>query len=199
MRVAIIDSGCANVASVAFAVERAGGEPFSSADPARIRSADRVILPGVGTARAAMERLRKTGLAEIISRLEQPVLGICLGMQILHEASAEDDIRCLGILPGSLKAMPAGRALRVPHMGWNQLLMTKSGDPLVAGISDGDYAYFVHGYYLAPDAETVAETDHGVPIAAIVRRDNFWGCQFHPERSATLGARILRNFLELPC
>lgn len=199
MRVAIIDSGCANVASVAFAVERAGGEPFSSVDPELIRRADCVILPGVGTARAAMERLRHTGLAEVIPGLEQPVLGICLGMQILHEASAEDDIRCLGILPGSLKAIPAGKALRVPHMGWNQLVMTAPDDPLVAGIKNGDYAYFVHSYYLAPGAATVAETEHGLPLAAIVRQDNFWGCQFHPERSATLGAQILKNFLELPC
>lgn len=199
MRVAIIDSGCANVASVAFAIERAGGDAFASADPALIRQADRVILPGVGTARAAMERLQQTGLDEEIPCLEQPVLGICLGMQILHEVSAEDDIRCLGILPGSLLAIPPGKTTRVPHMGWNQLRLNKPDDPLMAGVSDGDYAYFVHSYYLAPNAATLAESDHGLPLAAIVRQDNFWGCQFHPERSATLGARILKNFLELPC
>lgn len=199
MRVAIIDSGCANVASVAIAVRRAGGDPFSSTDPVRIGKADRVILPGVGTARAAMERLRQTGLDEEIPRFKQPVLGICLGMQILHEASAEDEIRCLAVLPGRLEAIPASKAVRVPHMGWNQLAVTEPEDPLVAGIDSGDYAYFVHGYYLAPGAGTLAESDHGISIAAIVRQDNFWGCQFHPERSATLGARILKNFLELPC
>lgn len=199
MRVAIIDSGCANVASVAFAIERAGGDAFASADPARIRESDRVILPGVGTARAAMERLRETGLVDVIPSLEQPVLGICLGMQIMHEASAEDDIRCLGILPGSLQAIPQTKAARVPHMGWNQLRLSKPDDPLMAGLGDGDYAYFVHSYYLAPNAATLAESDHGLPLAAIVRQDNFWGCQFHPERSAALGAKILKNFMELPC
>lgn len=197
MDVAIIDSGCANVASVAFAVERLGAKPFATTDAARIEAAERVILPGVGAAGTAMAQLRATALDKLLPRLKQPVLGICLGMQIMFEASDEGDVACLGILPGKAVALPGGNGLRVPHMGWNQLSITAE-DPLLAGLNDGDYVYFVHGYYLAPGAETIAGTEYGTPIAAMVRRDNFAGCQFHPERSAGTGALILKNFLEMP-
>jgi glutamine amidotransferase len=199
MDVAIINSSCANVASVAFAIERLGGRPVVTTDAARIEAAGRVILPGVGAAGTLMEQLRATGLSTLLPRLEQPVLGICLGMQIMFEASAEGDIDCLGILPGKAAALPGGNGLRVPHMGWNQLTLGQPQDPLLAGLSDGDYVYFVHGYYLPPGAETIAGSEYGTAIAAMVRRDNFWGCQFHPERSAGTGALILKNFLEMPC
>lgn len=196
MDVAIIDSGCANVASVAFAIERQGGNPFATTDAARIEAADRVILPGVGAAGTAMDQLRATGLVDLLPRLKQPVLGICLGMQIMFEASDEGDVACLGILPGRATAFSRGNGLRVPHMGWNQLTRI-SEDPLLANLCDGDYVYFVHGYYLPMGETTVAESSYGKNISAMVRRDNFWGCQFHPERSAGPGARILKNFLEL--
>lgn len=197
MEVAIIDSGCANVASVAFAIERLGAKPFATTDAALIKGADRVILPGVGAAGTAMNQLRATGLDDLLPMLEQPVLGICLGMQIMFDASAEGDVSCLGILSGSAIALPRENGLRVPHMGWNQLTVGQQDDPLLADTVDGDYVYFVHSYYLPPGAATIAESDYGGPISAMVRRDNFWGCQFHPERSAGPGALILKNFLEL--
>lgn len=197
MDVAIVDSGCANVASVVFALERLGARAFATRDEADIRAAPRVIFPGVGAAGTAMARLRETGLDTVIPALGQPLLGICLGMQIMHEGSAEGDVDCLGIFPG--RAQPIARApgRRVPHMGWNSLTIRATGDPLIAGLDDGAYVYFVHGYALPVGANTVATCDYGGPFDAIVRRGNFWGCQFHPERSGRAGATILKNFVGL--
>jgi len=199
MDVAIVDSGRANVASVAFAVERAGGTARSTVDPREISSADRVILPGVGSAAAVMRRLGEAGLDKVLLTLSQPVLGICLGMQILHEFSDEGDTRCLGLLPGRIAAIPAGDGLRLPHMGWSPLSIMDADDPLLSGVEDGDYVYFVHSYFAATSPTAIATARHGVEFAAVERRQNFWACQFHPERSGPVGARIVQNFLALEC
>jgi glutamine amidotransferase len=155
-----------------------------------------VILPGVGAARDAMRRLADTGLDRLIPTLTQPVLGICLGMQLLYAASAEGDTDCLGILQGAAARLVAAPGRAVPHMGWNQLEPV-CASPLLAGIGAGDYAYFVHSYALPPGPDTVATCDYGGAFTAIVSRGNFHGAQFHPERSAATGARLLANFLAL--
>jgi glutamine amidotransferase len=198
MTLAIIDSGGANISSVIFACKRLGVEPVFSSDPDVIRSADRVILPGVGAARAAMDHLNSQGLVDCIRGLTQPVLGICLGMQLLFESSSEGETPCLGIIPGQLELFKPAEGLRVPHMGWN-LVEKQSEDPLIAGMPEKPWFYFVHSY-VAPLGEfTVATSQHGQVFSAIVRQNNFFGAQFHPERSAKDGARLLKNFLDMPC
>lgn len=192
--VAIIDSGGANIASLVFALQRLGCEAVLTRDPQRIRDARRVILPGVGAAADAMERLAANGLDRLIPTLEQPLLGICLGMQLLFEESEEGPARCLGIIPGTARRFAASVG-PVPHMGWNQV-QRRTDSPLLAGLEDGEYFYFVHSYALPPGPCTVATTDYGGPFTAIARRGNFHGTQFHPERSGRAGARVLRNFLE---
>lgn len=196
MTLAIIDSGGANIGSVMHALKRLGSEPVFTADAAVIRSADRVLLPGVGAAGAAMSRLRELGLVDCIRGLKQPVLGICLGMQLLFEESDEDNTQCLGIIPGTLKKMKPSKGIRVPHMGWNTTTASDP-DPLLAGLPEQPWFYFVHSYCAPIGPATVATCLHGEPFAAIVRQGNFYGAQFHPERSARNGARLLANFLEL--
>jgi glutamine amidotransferase len=193
--VAIIDNGGANIASLRYALERLGADAHLTADPAELRSAPRVILPGVGEAAEAMRRLNSLGLVEVIRDLRQPVLGICLGMQLLFETSEEGDTRCLGILAGRAERFADRDGYPVPHMGWNQLEIA-SPDPLLRGIARGDHVYFVHGYAVPLGPWTVATTDYGGAFSAVVRQENFVGTQFHPERSATTGARLLANFLE---
>jgi len=193
---AIIDSGGANIGSVIHALKRLGAEPVFTADAATIRAADRVLLPGVGAAGAAMSRLRETGLTQCIRELRQPVLGICLGMQLLFEKSEEDDTECLGIVPGTLKKMQPSQDIRVPHMGWNTTTVVRD-DPLLAGLLEKPWFYFVHSYCAPLGDATLATCLHGEPFTAIVRQGNFYGAQFHPERSAANGARLLANFLEL--
>jgi glutamine amidotransferase len=193
---AIIDSGGANIGSVVHALKRLGAEPVFTADAATIRAADRVLLPGVGAAGAAMSRLRETGLAQCIRELRQPVLGICLGMQLLFDKSEEDDTECLGIVPGTLKKMNSSQGVRVPHMGWNTTTVVRD-DPLLTGLKENPWFYFVHSYCASPGEATLATCLHGEPFTAIVRQGNFCGAQFHPERSAVNGARLLANFLEL--
>lgn len=200
MTLAIIDSGGANIGSVMHALKRLGAEPIFTADAAIIRTADRVLLPGVGAAGAAMSRLRELGLVECIRDLQQPVLGICLGMQLLFEKSDEDDTRCLGIIPGTLRKMKPSEGIRVPHMGWNTTTATGTAtgaDPLLAGLPEQPWFYFVHSYCAPIGPGTLATCLHGESFAAIVRQGNFCGAQFHPERSARNGARLLANFLEL--
>jgi len=194
--VVVIDNGGGNVASVRYALERLGATAELSSDPERIRRAGRVILPGVGAARDAMARLEAAGLTRIIPALRQPVLGICLGMQLLFESSAEGDSACLGILPGRAERLPGGPGRPVPHMGWNQLEILHPS-PLLAGLADGAYAYFVHSYAVAVGPDTQAACRYGERFAAVAGRDNFHGVQFHPERSAAAGARLLGNFLAL--
>jgi len=194
--VAIIATGGANLASLGFALERLGVRPIVTEDAAQIRSARRVILPGVGAARDAMSRLAVHGLDRLIPALTQPVLGICLGMQLLFTRSGEDNTECLAIIPGTAHRFPRSPALPVPHMGWNQIFPTRPS-PLLKGLSAGQYAYFIHSYAVPENPSTCAVADYGGRFSAIVAHGNFFGTQFHPERSSELGARLLANFLEL--
>jgi glutamine amidotransferase len=191
----LVDSGGANIGSVRYALQRLGVESRLSADPAELRAADRVILPGVGAAGPGMARLHELGLVETLRALRQPLLGICLGMQLLFEASEEGGVECLGLLPGRVARLPAAPGIRVPHMGWNQLRSTRPST-LLDGIADEAHAYFVHSYAAPVTHDCVATTDHGMAFAAVVARGNVGGAQFHPERSAAVGARLLQNFLE---
>jgi glutamine amidotransferase len=192
----IIDSGGANLASLQFAFERLGARAHVTADAAEIRSAARVILPGVGSAADAMARLRGNHIADLLPSLRQPVLGICLGMQLLFERSEEGETQCLGILPDSVMRLQPKDGRPVPHMGWNQLAAVRE-DPLLEGIETNDYVYFVHSFAAPVSDATLASADYGTTLSAVVRRGNFWGTQFHPERSAQVGARVLANFLTL--
>ncbi len=191
--VMIADTGCANLASVRFAFARLGVTTVTSAKPEVLQKADRLVLPGVGSANAGMAALNKYGLAEMLENYERPLLGICLGMQLLLKMSKEGDTPCLGRFDGIAEALPP-RAGPVPHMGWNTLGIAKK-NALLKGINDGDYAYFVHSYAVKPDANTIAVTNYGMAFSSIIHRDNIYGCQFHPERSGSVGARILQNFL----
>jgi glutamine amidotransferase len=192
----IIDSGGANLASLLFALERLNVPARVSTSPAEVRNAARVVLPGVGSAGDAMKRLHATGLSEVLPTLKQPVLGICLGMQLLFKHSEEGGVDCLGIIPDSVRRLKAEPGRPVPHMGWNNLVSLRD-DPLMEGVTDSDYVYFVHSYAAPVSDVTLARTDYGAQVSAVVRCGNFWGTQFHPERSAGTGSRILANFLRL--
>lgn len=196
--VAIIDSGGANIGSVQFALQRLGVNGRFTSDPTVIEGADRVILPGVGAAAAAMTHLRNHGLVDCIRSLQQPVLGICLGMQLLFEASDEGQVDCLGLIPGRLSRLPGQSGVRVPHMGWNSIRVIRK-HRLLEGLGDESWFYFVHSFCAPLSEHTLASSGHGVEFTAITQKDNFFGVQFHPERSAQAGARLLQNFLELPC
>lgn len=194
----LVDAGGTNIGSVRNALQRLGIDAEMTDDADRIRAASHVILPGVGAAGEGMRRLRASGLDVVIPTLTQPVLGVCLGMQLLFEHCEEDDVAGLGIVPGRVRRLMAGPGVRVPHMGWNRLQALRD-DPLLDGIDmDAAWTYFVHGYAAPPGADTVASATHGTSFAAIVRRGNFCGMQFHPERSGTVGAHLLENFLSLP-
>ncbi|HUA90545.1 MAG TPA: imidazole glycerol phosphate synthase subunit HisH [Steroidobacteraceae bacterium] len=194
--VVIVDTGGANLASLRYALARLGTRAVVSRDARQIAGAARVLLPGVGAAAPAMRRLERLGLVPVLRALTQPVLGICLGMQLLCARSEEGPAECLGLLPEPVRAQTPAPGRPVPHMGGNALRAGKS-DPLLAGVPDGSYAYFVHSYMVAPGEHVLAHADYGTPLAAAVRRANFWGTQFHPERSAATGAQLLRNFLAL--
>jgi glutamine amidotransferase len=194
--VAIIANGGANIASLRFALDRLGVSSRLTADADELRRATRVILPGVGAAADAMERLHSLGLAAVIPTLTQPVLGICLGMQLLFEASEEGDTKCLGILPARVTRFPDRQGFPVPHMGWNQVV-PNTDSPLTRGLGDDAYVYFVHSYAAPVGPWTEAVTDYGGEFSAIVRHANFHGAQFHPERSSRAGQRLLANFLAL--
>ncbi|HYL02500.1 MAG TPA: imidazole glycerol phosphate synthase subunit HisH [Steroidobacteraceae bacterium] len=194
--VVIVDSGGANLASLRYALERLGARAAVSDDGPTIASAERVVLPGVGAAAPAMRRLQDAGLIGVLRTLAQPVLGICLGMQLLFDRSEEGPTECLKLLPCAVQALTAAPGLPVPHMGWNEIRRLQS-DPLLHGVASGDHAYFVHSYAAPVTEHTLASADYGQALAAVVRRGNFWGTQFHPERSSVTGARVLRNFLAL--
>ena len=194
--VALVDCGGANIASLRFALARLGVEARFTRKAAEIESAERVFLPGVGAAGAGMAKLREAGLEELIPRLEQPVLGICLGMQLLYDVSSEDDTPCLGVIPGRVDLLQASPEHTIPHMGWNQVAL-RGESKLLDGIPDGAWFYFVHSFAASPSAACVGETEHGAGFASVVHRNNFFGVQFHPERSGRHGQRLLRNFLTL--
>jgi len=196
MSVVLVDAGGSNIGSVRYALQRLGVDAPLSADPARIRAARHVILPGVGAAAPGMQRLRDAGLIDTLRSLTQPVLGVCLGMQLLFEHSQESDTACLGVIPGTVRHLPQKSGLRVPHMGWNALHVERE-HPLLRELPSEAYAYFVHSYAAQLSDATLASSDHGGPFAAIVQHGNFFGMQFHPERSSHVGARLLENFLSL--
>jgi glutamine amidotransferase len=192
----VIDSGGANLASVLFALERLNAPATVTTSPTEVQNAKRVILPGVGAAADVMKRLRASGLTEVLPTLRQPVFGICVGMQVLFRSSEEGPVDCLGIIPDTIRKLKPEAGRPVPHMGWNTLV-TLRDDPLMEGITSSDYVYFVHSYAAAVSDATLARTDYGAQVSAVVRRGNFWGAQFHPERSAATGSRVLANFLRL--
>lgn len=195
MRVALVDAGGANIGSVRYALQRLGVEAELTADARVIAAADRVILPGVSTAATVMGRLQEQGLVDTLRQLEAPLLGVCVGMQLLFEHSEEGDTPCLGLLPGKVAKLPASTRIRVPHMGWNTLQPLRVSS-LMQGIEAGEHAYFVHSYAAPVTGDCLSSSEHGVPFAAVVQRGRVAGAQFHPERSSTVGARLLRNFIE---
>ncbi len=194
--VVLVDAGGSNIGSVQAALQRLGVAAEMSADSERIRRATHVILPGVGAAKPGMQRLRNSGLDALIPKLTQPVLGVCLGMQLLFESSEESETRCLGVVPGRVSRFVEAESGRVPHMGWNSL-QRLAESPLMAGIANGDCGYFVHSYAVPLGLATVATCTYGHTFSAVVAWRNFYGAQFHPERSAAVGARLLSNFLEI--
>lgn len=196
MNVVILDTGCANLNSVKSAVSRHGYDPVVSRDPDVVLRADKLFLPGVGTAQAAMDQLRERELVELIKACTQPVLGICLGMQLLGKFSEENNgVALLGIIDEAVPAIPDS-GLPLPHMGWNRVY-AKAGHRLFQGIEDGAYFYFVHSYAMPVNASTIAQCNYGDAFTAAVQKDNFYGVQFHPERSGAAGAQLLKNFLEM--
>jgi glutamine amidotransferase len=194
--VAIIDSGGANIASLQFALQRLGRPAELTADPRIIRNASHVILPGVGAAAAAMQRLAANKLDTLIPDLKQPVLGVCLGMQLLADTSEEDEASCLGILPVSVRKMSGTPQNPVPHMGWSPVRFQAS-HPLLDGIQTDSYFYFLHSFAMPCGSFTLATTVHGTELTAVLAHRNFYATQFHPERSSSAGARLLQNFLLL--
>ena len=203
--VAIIDSGGANINSIVFAFQRLGCSPVFTQDWEQIQAASHVVLPGVGAAKASMNHLTQLGLTEKIPQLTQPVLGICLGMQLLFERSEEGNVAGLGVIPGVVGRMPKQAGLTIPHMGWNRNYFERNpfeqvpSDTMFNGIEDRSFAYFVHSFSVPVGPWTVAKSHHGEWFSSIVGLRNFIGIQFHPERSGELGSQILRNFLQWKC
>lgn len=199
VNVVIIDTGCANLSSVKFALERLGYRPTISGDGDVITQADKLILPGVGTAKAAMAQLHERALIDIIKSISQPTLGICLGMQLLTQSSTEgsfhqdDTVKTLGIIDTHTKPLTAS-GLPLPHMGWNSIEF--DDHPLFDGLNTGCHVYFVHSYGVPVGKNTLAKCTYGTEFSAVIGRDNFLGVQFHPEKSGKIGSKILQNFVE---
>jgi glutamine amidotransferase len=198
MKIAIIDYNAGNVQSVLFALERSGIQGILTNDIETIQTADKVIFSGVGEASTAMKYLKKYGLNTILPQLKQPFLGICLGMQLMCQYSEENDTKCLGIFDLEVKKFPIennGEQFKVPQIGWNKLEDIQS--PLFENISSGDYTYFVHSYYVPLNEFSIANAQYSLKYCAALHRDNFYATQFHPEKSATVGAQIIQNFIDL--
>ncbi|WP_019030024.1 imidazole glycerol phosphate synthase subunit HisH [Colwellia piezophila] len=195
----IVDTGCANLASVKFAVERLGYNVTITDDIELIQQADKVILPGVGSAKHAMANIKAKNLVAVLQNLTQPVLGFCLGMQLMAESSTEgsgdDIVPCLNLIPTKIEPLKS-QGNRLPHMGWNTLSQV-TDHPIFKGINPGDYFYFVHSFAAPISEYTIASCEYGSTFSAAIAKDNFIGCQFHPERSSALGSKIIQNFLEL--
>lgn len=194
MKITIIDTGCANLSSVKFAFDRLGISTEISRDLNKIKSADKLLLPGVGTALAAMRNLEDRNLIETIQQATQPMLGICLGMQLMTEHSSEGDLDTLKLMTGRTELIPDS-GLPLPHMGWNQVRY-QANHPLFAHIEQNSHFYFVHSYAVLPNENTIATCDYGVPFSAALNHKNFYGVQFHPERSGKNGAQLLKNFVD---
>lgn len=193
-QIAIIQYGAGNLFSVANLIRRLGYTVTCTENPDILRQADKVIFPGVGQAASAMQHLQANGLDTLIPRLEMPVLGICLGMQLLCNRSEEGNVKGLGIFPADVVKFPATG--KIPHMGWNQVSFQDS--LLSRGIEEQEWMYFAHSYYLPPNDYTTATcTCNQIPFSAVIHKDNFWGCQFHPEKSAEAGQQLIQNFLNL--
>ena len=195
--IAIVDYDTGNLCSVCNALQRLGVEYVLTDDAETIRNADKVLLPGVGEASSAMEKLRERGLCDVIKNLTQPVLGICIGMQLMCASSEEGNTTCLGIFPTAVKRFAADKAagVKVPHMGWNTLTNTHSA--LFKGFEKEEFVYFVHSFYVPLNEHTAAQTEYILPYSSALHKDNFYATQFHPEKSGKVGERILRNFIEL--
>ncbi len=193
MTVGIIEYNAGNIQSVQFALQRLGVTPVFSRNPEVLAKTDRLIFPGVGEASSAMQFLRQAGLDTLIASYRRPFLGICLGLQLMCEYSEENDTPGLGIFPVTVRRFPPRD--KVPHIGWNTIGSLLG--PLFRGVVEPSYVYFVHSYYAALSEFTVATTEYILPFSAALHRDNYWAVQFHPEKSGTVGERILRNFLEL--
>jgi len=195
--VVLADMGAGNLGSLRYALERLGVAPVVSREAETIRKASHVVLPGVGAAGPAMKSMRMWKLDEVLRGLTQPLLGVCLGMQLLFEYSEEGDVPGLGLLSGKVERLKAGKQLRIPHMGWNECRVRHDDALLDAVHGTGAFVYFVHSYAVAETPDTLATTDYGGEFSAVVRRGNVCGMQFHPERSAAVGQRLLANFLAL--
>jgi imidazole glycerol-phosphate synthase subunit HisH len=195
--IAIIEGCGTNIASIQYALERLGQKSVVTTEPKQIKAAAKVILPGVGHASFAMQQLANLQLLDVIRNLQQPVLGICLGMQLLFALSHEGNVPCLNIIPGEIMRFKPLPSLTIPHMGWNKLKLNKPHSALLSGIDDEAYVYFVHSYYAPFSDYTLASTDYGQRFSAVVQKDNFYGVQFHPERSSAVGSLLLQNFLNL--
>jgi len=196
MNLVIIKYNAGNIQSVLYALERIGAEAIVTDDHEQIKSADKVIFPGVGEASSAMRYLKDRGLDEVLKNLQQPVLGVCLGMQLMCKYSEENNTECLGIFDEHVKHFtPVDKSTKVPQIGWNNIYDLKTD--LFKGVPNNSYCYCVHGYYAALGEHTIATTDYVQPYSSALHKDNFYGLQFHPEKSAIVGEKILKNFLEL--
>ncbi|KJJ38036.1 imidazole glycerol phosphate synthase subunit HisH [Aequorivita vladivostokensis] len=193
MKIVIINYGAGNIQSIKFAIKRLGFEAILSDEEAEIRTADKVIFPGVGEASSAMQKLRASELDKVIPTLKQPVLGICLGMQLLCNSSEEGNTKGLGIF--DVDVVKFSNRVKVPQIGWNQISNLKSG--LFEGISENEFMYLVHSFYAPLCKEAIAISEYGIQYASALQKDNFYGVQFHPEKSSTAGAQILKNFINL--
>ena len=192
--IALIKYRAGNIASVSNALDRLGADYFLADTPDQLETADGVIFPGVGHAGAAMESLKENGIDEWLQQTKKPVLGICVGMQLLYDSSSEGDTKALGLIPGRLEKFDSNDA-KVPHMGWN-VIQIKQDHPLLKGINSGEHFYFVHSFYAPETSDAIATCDYITDFTAVVSKDNFAGVQFHPEKSGKAGARVLQNFLD---